>query len=327
MEQQTLSQQTTVEGSSVLKPCPNCQASPASAEDVFCAECGTRLISVAPDPVEVPITISEEPQPPVVEDVQPLVVEQDITVNDVTVQETVEEIPQREVLKTNEPVQDIQPEAPVVNQVISSAEQVPVPPAAETVIPPVQPQVSTPPVQPQHVQLSQPSGKKRSAGKIIFRIVLILLIIVLVGGGTGGFLIYNGNVSRDAMGKFVPKSVLDMIPSAKGVKSTTATRYYVVYCSGQFEKVGKKKGKKTEMEKKAVISDVFTDLDISSNTEDAAEVAFRNIGNEKIEKFSRFKKFFVIGFTSNSEAFDERERIIRDLKSKGYKPEFISVKK
>jgi len=342
MEQPTLSQPIASEGSAVLKPCPQCQTIPASAEDVFCAECGYRLIPeqapevVQPEkPEEIAIVetqqtpVVEEPtvqqaeevQAPIQEEVQIPVVEEPTVQQAEEVQAPIQEEAQENIVAEQpQAAPDIQPPQNVQTAPITAA-----------VTPQAQQPTQQAPQTMQNIQAAGPFGqaapKKRGAGKVILTIFLILLIVLVVGGGVFSFLIYNGNVSRNEVGKYIPKSMLDMIPSAKGATSTTATRYFVSYCFGQFDKPAQGKSKKKEKEKKAVVSDIYTNIDVGSETNDAAEVAFRSAGNEQIDKFSRFSNHFTASFSSNMEAMEERENIIKDLKSKGYKPEFIRVTK
>ncbi len=284
--EQPLQQQTAAEGTAVLKPCPQCQTMPASADDVFCAECGYRLIP------EVPVV-----QEPLKEEIPPL--------------QKTPVVPHTHPV--SEPsVSELKPEPPVV-------------PVTPPVSEPVQPTATHPFQQPQNQQFTQqptttspfqaPPRKKKSAGKVIFTIFLILLIVVVICGGIFGFLIYNGTVSRQQV-SFIPKSLLDMIPSAKGAADDTVTRYFVAYCSGQFD--GKKE---------AVVSNVYNNLDIKAENDDAAEIAFREQGMKDIEKFTRFSNHFVYSFSKMADAIDKREEVIDNLKTKGYKPQFVTVKK
>ena len=283
--EQPLQQQPATEGSAVLKPCPQCQAMPISADDVFCAECGFRLIPETPPVQESP----KEEIPPVVE--QPAV-EQPAVEQPVVEQPAVEQ-----------PVV----EQPIVEQPIVEQPVVIQPPV-------VQPPVVTPPAVAPPFQA--PPKKKKGAGRVIFTIILILLLVTAFGGGVLGFLIYNGSVSRQQV-SFIPASMLDMIPSAEGVAdNATVTRYFVAYCSGQFD--GAKEG---------VISNVYNNVDIKSENNDAAEVAFREQGMKEIKKFTKFSNYFVYSFSKMGDAIDKREEIIVDLKSKGYKPQFVTVKK
>lgn len=294
MEQPTLSQPTE-KGFDVLKPCPKCNTMPASSEDVFCAECGYKLISeVAPEPAQ-PIV---EPSTPVADPVIDKPVEPD------AVQPVVE-------TPVAQPEPEVTPAPPIVEVVPPVNSPVP-PPVVPPVIPPV-----APPVTPSSPAFSQPPKKKKSAGKVIFTILLILIIVAVVGGGVFAFLIYNGSVSRQQV-SFVPKSMLDMIPSASGAATDnkTASRYFVAYCSGVFD--GKKE---------AVVSNVFNNVDIKADNDDAAEIAFRETGQKDIEKFTRFSDHFVYSFSKMGDAIEKREDIIDDLKKKGYKPQFVTVEK
>lgn len=270
--------------SDVLKPCPQCQSMPSSANDVFCAECGFRLI---PEVQQV-----QEPS-------------DEIASSEVETS-TTEEVVQTEV---SENIQET-PEAEVQPQPQIEEQPVPKVPVVEQTV------VSTPVV-----------AKKKKKGRWVVWTIIILLFLILAGGVTSGLLIHNGIFSRTEAENYVPKSLLNLIPVGQKEAVTTASRYFVVYCFGQFDKAPVKKGKKSEKEKQAVVSDVFTNLDAGSETNDAAEVAFRNAGNIQIKKFSRFSNYFVNSFSTNLEAMKERENIISDLKSKGYKPEFLRVVK
>lgn len=267
----------------LLKPCPVCQTMPTSPEDVFCAECGFRLI---PEVQKVQDSLDETGSPAEEPSIKEVIVQAEVS-------ENIQEIP-----KTGE-----QPHPQTEKQPIPKL------PVAEQTI------VSTPVV------------AKRKKGRWVLWFLLILILLIVAGGGIYGFLIHNGTVSRNQAEVYVPKAVLDLIPVGQKEIVATASRYFVVYGFGQFDKQPAQKGRKIVKEKRAVISDVFTNIDAGSETNDGAEVAFRNAGNSQITKFSRFSKYFVNSFATNLEAMKERENIIKDLKSKGYKTEFVRVVK
>jgi hypothetical protein len=323
--EQPLQQQSAAEGTAVLKPCPQCQTMPASADDVFCAECGFRLIPETPAVQEPP----KEEIPPVQETPQveePVKEELPEQKQEEKTDEVAPQAPANEKPATEEtPVIPVTP--PVVEPPVTEAKpEPPVVPATPPVSEPVQSAAVPPVQQPQPQSFTQqpaatspfqaPPKKKKSAGKVIFTIFLILLIVAVVGGGIFGFLIYNGNVSRQQV-SFIPKSLLDMIPAAKGAADeNTVSRYFVAYCSGQFDGT-----------KEAVVSNVFNNVDIKADNDDAAEVAFREQGMSDIEKFTRFSNHFVYSFSKMGDAIDKREEIIDDLRAKGYKPQYVTVKK
>ncbi len=301
IEQQTLPQKNAQEGAIGLFPCPNCQNVPSTEKDLFCAECGAKLNkketqAIKIHQVEIPKTDSSL---------------EIIT----TVEKSIISVPDKE-----EPVAE--PQYSELNTIKQTdvQQQPPVMPTMQT--------QTKPPVQNAAAGVHPTVfKKKRKAGKMIFTIFLVFIMLCLLAGAIFGVLIYNGNIPRRTVGQYVPKSILDIIPAGKGSKTATASRYFVVYCFGQFEKQNTKKDGKPETEKQAVISDIFTNVDAGSETNDKAEIVFRNAGNEQIQKFSRFSKFFVTSFSTNLEALTERENIINDLKSKGYKPEFVRVVK
>jgi hypothetical protein len=296
MEPATPRQQNPEEVKVSLKPCLRCNAMPLSSEDVFCAECGNSLVqnTVNIDPITNDVQENENNQIQAEPEEFPKIVEEPVIVKD-------NQSAQQPEIKSEQP-------KPVQNEV---QEKQVVQQPAQPVVP-----IMTQPVVP----------KKRKTGKIIFIILLVLIFTVVVGGGILGFLIYNGNVSRKVASQYIPSSVLDMVPSAAGT-TTSATRYFVIYSFGQFDKQPVQKGKKPGVEKLAVISDIFTNLDAGTETNDGAEVVFRNEGNSQIQKFSRFTKFFVNSFSTHQEAMTEREKIIEDMKIKGYKRQFVKVAK
>lgn len=272
--------------------CPEC-GHQLEGDEFLCPSCGFKL---ADKPVEQsPPPVNETPPPPPPSgDVTPPVPPVE------TPQITKEEAP---VTPPVEEPKDTPKEEP-------KEEPQNIPPQQETT-PPQQGLFNQPP----SAQV-MPVQKK---SLLWLWIILIVLGVLIIASAVGAFLIYNGTIPRDKV-DFLPKVVMEQLaPKTNTAPVSTSPRqvFFLAYSFTLLEE---------NNEKVIIISSV---MDPGSATE-ANEFGAKNSFNEfaKInypDDYFFFKNVKIKSFTSREDAFNEREKLKKDYKRKGYTLRLMEV--